>query len=140
MICFKCKVDKIENDFYIRSDNGRRSSYCKKCTTDYNKSFHLSNTPKERERSRLKHYKQKYGITWDDKVRMYEEQKGLCACCFKKLPPVRNVGVHVDHNHSTGQVRALIHRDCNWAIGWIEKHPELPKFVFDYLAKFSIGS
>ena len=137
MICFKCKADKSEDDFYTRSDNNRRSSYCKKCTTVYNKSFHLNNTPQERERSRLKHYRLKYGITWEDKVRMYEEQKGLCACCFKPLLPVRDVSVCVDHNHSTGKVRALVHRHCNWAIGWIEKDPELPSLITNYLIKFS---
>jgi hypothetical protein len=69
-ICIKCGK---EGEFFIRSDNGKEYSRCKKCTTLYNKNYHAKNLLQERERSRLKHYKQKYGITWEDKIRMYEE-------------------------------------------------------------------
>jgi Recombination endonuclease VII len=134
-VCFKCGK---EGEFYKRPDNGKEVSYCKKCCSSYNKTRHSKNLIEERERSRVKHYVQKYGITWEDKVRMYEEQKGICACCFEPLPSVRDTKTCVDHNHETKAVRALVHRDCNWVIGWMEKHPKLSKFAIEYLKKFSV--
>jgi len=61
-----------------------------------------------------------YGITLDDKRRIYEEQKGLCALCGEPLPnDFRKAAV--DHNHETKKVRALLHKfPCNNGLGWFE--------------------
>ena len=37
-----------------------------------------------------------YGITWSDKVQMYQEQKGLCGLCGQPLDPEISKA-HVDH-------------------------------------------
>lgn len=122
----------------MRKNKADNTAYMKKYRQSKSfKKWYAANADKERERSRVKHYKQKYGISWEDKVCMYEEQKGLCACCFKPMPPVRDTRVCVDHDHCTKKVRALVHRDCNWMIGWIENYPELVDLAREYLKKFS---
>lgn len=78
----------------------------------------------------------KYGITIEDKIRMYEEQQGLCGLCGKPLPAEINKCC-VDHNHSTDAVRALLHRACNVALGYLEKYPELAWQIPAYLRFFS---
>ena len=77
----------------------------------------------------------KYGIALEDKRRMYEEQKGLCGVCDKSLP-VEISKCCTDHNHTTDIVRALLHRECNIALGYFEKNPDLIVQIPAYLKLF----
>lgn len=138
MICFKCKEDKSIEDFHKRSDNGKTDSYCKDCRNSYNVTYYSENILQERERSRLKHYKQKYNIVWEDKIQMYEDQNGICACCSEKMPPVEDVTVHVEHNHKTKEVRSLVHRRCNWVISYAENFPEIVNLAIKYVKRFNM--
>lgn len=74
-----------------------------------------------------------YGITIEDKERMWREQEGLCGVCFKPLPEVSKC--HTDHNHETNKVRSLVHRHCNLFIGYVEKFPELLLKIKIYLRR-----
>lgn len=72
-------------------------------------------------RDREKHLKRKYGITSADYDRMLADQSGGCALCGVK-PEALKAGrfrefLHVDHDHDTGKVRALLCPDCNLMIG-----------------------
>lgn len=76
---------------------------------------------------RIRHLKRHFGITKDDYIRMYEEQGGVCAICKqpenfldKNTGKVRNLAV--DHNHTTGKVRALLCFGCNSTVGRIEEN------------------
>jgi hypothetical protein len=76
--------------------------------------------------------KQRYGITLDDKERMYQEQKGLCGFCDQPLS--ENITEsHVDHSHKTGKVRKLVHPRCNALLGWAERN-------FDRIVVYLTGS
>lgn len=64
----------------------------------------------------------RYGITLEDFNRMMENQKGLCAICFKpEMSKKAQKGLSVDHNHKTGKVRGLVCHRCNLVLGHIEK-------------------
>jgi len=56
-----------------------------------------------------------YGITIAIYNRMLEEQRGVCAICFKKCKSGRSLSV--DHCHKTGKVRALLCGNCNQGLG-----------------------
>ncbi len=73
-----------------------------------------------------------FGITVEDYDRMHEAQGGLCAICQKS--PV-NRGLGVDHNHTTGQIRALLCWTCNFKLGALED-PLYPKLI-TYLEKYN---
>ena len=46
-----------------------------------------------------------------------EEQGGLCPLCSQPIDlGIKGEGV-VDHNHDTGEIRAVLHRSCNAAEG-----------------------
>jgi Recombination endonuclease VII len=78
------------------------------------------------------HLKYLYGITLDDKRKMYRKQRGKCKLCNKQLPGVRKSAT--DHNHRTGKVRGLLHDACNFAIGFCETRGIQPKRIQKYLA------
>ena len=59
----------------------------------------------------------KYGLTESDVERMYKEQDGKCGLCLEELSPFTFV---IDHNHTTGKVRSLLHDVCNKRLGFYE--------------------
>ena len=53
--------------------------------------------------------KKKFGITIEDRNKMFDNQKGKCAIC-KRHQNEFDVPLGVDHNHETGKIRDLL---CN---------------------------
>lgn len=57
-----------------------------------------------------------YGITIEQYQRIWADQYGLCAICFRSESEIGE-RLCVDHDHDTGIVRGLLCRKCNKAIG-----------------------
>lgn len=77
---------------------------------------------------------QLYGLNPATYRRMVEAQSGRCYIC--QQPPGRK-GLGVDHNHTTGKVRALLCQLCNMAIGSMREDPALCRRVATYLEMWS---
>ena len=54
---------------------------------------------------------------------MLEKQENKCAICRKVFDDRKHT--HVDHNHTTGKVRALLCNQCNLAVGHLQDDPTL---------------
>ena len=72
----------------------------------------------------------KYGISLVDKRNLYKEQNGRCANegCKKKIymAGIKSVVAHLDHSHKKGgQVRGLLCRSCNLALGLLKDDLEI---------------
>jgi hypothetical protein len=59
-----------------------------------------------------------YGLLPDKYRLMLASQDGRCAICHR--PPSGKRGLHVDHDHTTGAVRALLCSACNSVVGFSE--------------------
>ncbi|MGE3341514.1 MAG: endonuclease domain-containing protein [Candidatus Altimarinota bacterium] len=81
------------------------------------------------ERGRNNQLKRLYGITLDDYKTMLEKQDYNCKFCNE---PLDNRPV-VDHNHTTGLVRGVIHQKCNILIGFFETNGHLFSNLESYL-------
>jgi hypothetical protein len=79
--------------------------------------------------SRTYHLKRRYGITARDADAMLEEQGGSCAIC--RVEPA----AHVDHDHATGAVRALLCFGCNGGLGQFEDDPEVLRAAACYVER-----
>lgn len=90
--------------------------------------------PEVKQRQRNNELKRLYGITWEQKVLMYESQEGICPICNTPLPEEISLA-HVDHNHETGQVRGLVHKQCNTIIAYFETDIERISRLLNYLKK-----
>ncbi len=57
----------------------------------------------------------RYGITYEEFVRMLDRQHRKCMCC---LEDINEKTANVDHRHDDSKfVRGLLCRNCNWALG-----------------------
>jgi Recombination endonuclease VII len=98
------------------------SSYCKAC--------HNSRSRKSRDKvggSRTYHLTRRYGITAAEADFMLDEQDGVCAIC-QSAP-----AAHVDHDHETGAVRALLCFNCNGGLGQFRDDPAVLRAAADYV-------
>ena len=63
----------------------------------------------------------KYGISKEQYLALEAERNGMCDCCGKTPEPDSyHGGLCVDHNHSTGEIRALVCGPCNTRIACAE--------------------
>lgn len=72
----------------------------------------------------------KYGITPNDYYNMLDEQDGGCAICGGGDDKTR---FHVDHCHSTMQVRGLLCGQCNLGLGKFRDRADLLDAAAAYL-------
>lgn len=129
--CTKCHEDKPLTGFYLRKDGRTYQSECKRC--------HIKAMTKRRKRRlelepdyRLKtHLKSKFGLGLEEYRAMFKSQLGRCAICERaiseagKAKGMSNLSAHVDHDHSTGELRALLCHECNLALGLFHDDPRV---------------
>lgn len=103
---------------------------CRSCRSEYRTA---NATPGMHRKYKLWHY---YGMTLQQYERMLEEQGGVCAICKKpEITPGRFGTIKplsVDHDHGTGDVRALLCHHCNVALGYMDEDPELIQRLKEY--------
>ncbi len=71
------------------------------------------------------HYK--YGISVDQFDSMVKAQGGVCPICRARP------ATQVDHDHRTGNVRAILCLKCNAGLGALRDEPRLVWAAVDYL-------
>ena len=137
-VCFKCKNSKPVSDFSkAKGAKDGLHTYCKECckllASDYRKTDRgkavsrkwrqekfvktgYYKTDKWRDYLKDKGLQRKYGINLVQYKAMKMAQLNKCAICGieeERLPKA----LHVDHNHITGSVRALLCGQCNQGLG-----------------------
>ena len=142
--CAKCGGVKDKRD----------SSYCIKCRREYGREYARQNkskqlkqqkkwrdkqTPETRRSAYRKKDLAKKGITLGDYDLLFAAQDGVCAICERTAAEAGGRGehLHVDHDHDTNAVRALLCHPCNIGLGSFYDNPERLRVAADYLEKHS---
>lgn len=105
----------------VQSKSGY-SAYCKPC--------HNARSRVSRAKvggSRSYHLTRRYGITAAEADHKLALQGGLCAICRTALAE------HVDHDHATGAVRALLCFNCNGGLGQFKDDPSVLRAAAEYV-------
>ncbi|MDQ3898389.1 MAG: endonuclease VII domain-containing protein [Actinomycetota bacterium] len=91
----------------------------------------MRSTPEGKLRQRAGHLKRKYGITLAQYDGMLEAQGGGCCICGR--PPRDDISLHVDHDHSTGEIRGILCFRCNNALADFQEEQQLLEKAAAYL-------
>jgi len=95
-------------------DNNREKSNAAR------REYHYRNKETENARQKIQHIKYKYGLSFEQFEKMVAQQEGRCKLCGRIPKAGRIRGLHVDHSHKTGKVRALLCISCNTVLGRVE--------------------
>lgn len=148
VVCTRCRRGKHRSEFGAnsRKTNGLKS-WCKKCSAASKSQGCRENIEENRakarayetsrrtpEDSRRRLLWQKYGLTPEGVDAMAGAQGNACAICGATQPSGRWANWFIDHNHDTGQVRALLCLYCNTGLGSFKDSPALLKAAILYLA------
>jgi Autographiviridae endonuclease VII len=157
--CLHCDEAKPLTEFYVdRGARGGRRPECRSCTAARRKAWYEANRQREVDRvrawqeanperyaerqreyresgrkaiaNRKSHLKRKYGLTVEQYEAMLDAQGGVCFIC-RETPG--DLPLHVDHDHTTGDVRGLLCIRCNNALGLFQESPALFQAAADYL-------
>ena len=87
--------------------------------------------------------KKYYGIDLTQYIDMQEEQCGKCAICGNPETEMDSRSgeardLAVDHNHKTGQIRALLCRGCNQGLGNFQEDLSRLEAAVSYLKRFAV--
>jgi len=121
--CADCNRVLVVEEFVrtVASTTGY-GSYCKPC--------HNARGKLAKEKvggSRTYHLTRRYGITAAEADHMLRNQDGVCAIC--RVAPAE----HVDHDHATGVVRALLCFNCNGGLGQFRDDPHVLRAAAEYV-------
>ncbi len=144
--CAACKIDKEITEF-VSQGNGQYTSYCKDCHRNRGQKYKADNPQKVKEslknsykRHRVKRSYENllkhYGISPKEYVEMLEKQKNVCFICAKaEVSTYRGVvkRLAVDHDHTTGKVRALLCSSCNLAVGFVKEDFKIAIKLAEYI-------
>lgn len=78
------------------------------------------------------HLKNRYGITLEERDRLWKAQNQKCAICgkYSKRP------LHIDHNHRTEEIRGLLCQKCNTGLGMFQDSSAILRLAFEYLERY----
>lgn len=97
--------------------------YCDQCRIDV-----------KRKQARTRNLRP-YGMTIADYEQMLAEQNGRCVICGTVDPGHGHTAFVVDHCHDSGQVRGLLCRNCNSAIGLLQDSPHVIRAAAKYVQR-----
>lgn len=139
--CNKCNEVKKLNEFYKnKNEKDGLQRACIDCGKKRKKEYYADPRSKAIARHTfLKNFlKRRYNITLKEYKIMLKNQDNKCAICKKEetLLDHRSGKVKmlaVDHCHLNNQVRSLLCRRCNQALGLLRDDVELMYTMIDYL-------
>jgi hypothetical protein len=119
--CRTCSLMKEQKEFH-RISRGKATTQpdCRQCRSDY-----------EFARGLMRNY----GMTVAEYNDLLEQQNHCCDCCGRHKSLFKR-RLHVDHNHETGEIRALLCTICNPLIGYAQEDIEMLEKAGAYLRKF----
>jgi len=129
--CTKCNVEQPVINFQTYKVKGQTKirSQCAQCRNESQKERYRTNPDVHREYL----LKRKYNLSLEDYDKLIEQQDGKCAICNTENPGGHHKRFVVDHNHKTGEVRALLCSTCNTGLGNFYDNPQILLKAAEYL-------
>jgi hypothetical protein len=75
----------------------------------------------------------RHGLSAAEWDALWDAQRGCCAICQRALMIRGKAGLHVDHDHASGAVRALLCGPCNVGLGMFGEDTDRLEAAVRYL-------
>ena len=127
--CARCGIEQTHENTTRdkRAKNGLRS-ICKECAGKERKGLKTY--------YREHHLMSKYGISEVEYEEMAAAQDHRCRICKIESKYVEYGKLAVDHDHDTGEVRGLLCKKCNQAIGLLQDRSDFCEAAGTYLKEY----
>lgn len=150
--CPKCKIEKPYAE-YPKNKYGHHgiATYCLPCSaaivqarraTPEGQAAHRAASKRWREANRERHKdnnaRWRYGIDHGTYDELLAKQNGVCAICKTTNPGPNIERFHIDHSHSSNQVRGLLCDQCNRGLGMFRDNPSILYSAISYLAECAV--
>jgi hypothetical protein len=124
--CIKCAEEKPRDAFGRNPGklNGLQSR-CRECDRKLK--------AQDPDKRRWDQIKRLYGLSKEGFMVLWQSQQGRCEICSDHLSLDRKGGFATDHNHLTGEVRGLLCKPCNHALGLFKDSPSVLEAATVYL-------
>lgn len=144
-LCTKCnKSQSLSNFSKNKAKPDGLQGWCKDCMTDkrnatkqdmeeYHKNYRKDNKVSLED----KRLRRLYGITLNQKKSMVKDQQGKCAIC--ELDFKSKYHTHVDHCHTTGEVRGILCSTCNTGLGKFRDSTKFLNNAIEYLIRYNVN-
>lgn len=142
-VCKNCKIEKDEKLGFYRNKTQKDgyNTWCKICARNYTDKYKIinkeernayliqyrKNNPKKIKEANLK----RYNLSLQDFEDMLGIQENKCSICNNTFTN-KNIPC-VDHCHISKQVRSLLCKWCNRALGLFKDDPTICKMAAQYL-------
>lgn len=148
--CSGCQAELPFERFGIDQSTKDGHAYrCLACQRERYRTYYRKNRDKrkadarawkERNKEHIKVYRRsltlkRYGLDESGFAALLLAQGNACAICRKTPPEDLKRRWHVDHDHETGQVRAVLCGKCNVLIGMADESPEVLQSAIAYLSE-----
>lgn len=134
-LCVDChELKPIGEEFWVYTGKKKNHlrSQCKVCWNSHQKKLRKLRHEDPIKRQQYLDNKRerkmwKYGMGQAEFELMSADQDDRCAICRAKAK------LHVDHDHNTGKVRALLCSPCNTSLGLMKENPQAITRMIDYI-------
>ena len=106
-------------------------AYCYECKKARTYQFRRDNPELAKQYTKTSRRRRSYGLEPEQYAALLEDQHGTCAVC-REQPTGR--GLHVDHDHETGEIRGLLCHNCNTALGLFKDNMLILTAAMAYLS------
>jgi hypothetical protein len=140
--CTECHITKPFDQFYRETKQASGlNPRCKICVNQRNRAYALANPERTREWSRrrsLRAYAKRYfNLDEAQYDALVARAGGKCEVCGREERTTSTNGhsflLAIDHDHATLQIRGMLCRQCNTALGCVQDNPALLRKLADYL-------
>ena|ERR1035438_2081012 len=146
--CTACGLVKPLLAFSVnRTRSLKIQSECKTCKNTFHKQW--KKTPNGRLSRKKGRIKEIFNISFDEYMNIMQslwiKQKGCCAICgdvgtsYGKHLQEDPTTLHLDHNHTTGQLRSLLCSTCNTSLGGFKDDHILLNKAAEYLKSYQLN-
>lgn len=123
--CARCRK------YLPKASFARTGKYCRQCHANYYQETRTS------EDDQKKNLRKNYNLSLEEYRALFTAQQGRCAACGQpeRSRSAKTNEIHylaVDHDHDTGKVRALLCRNCNSALGFLDEDPDKIRQLLAY--------